>query len=282
VLEIGGWGIPIVLVCILAGLTFTLLISRLLKVSNRLATLIAVGTGICGVSAIVATAPAIKATDEETSYAVTVIAVFGLCVMAVYPFLAHTVFAGDTTMAGLFLGTSIHDTSQVTASGMIYDQTFGITAAPTALDIATVTKMVRNVMMAAVIPLMSVIYAKRSGIRRSASTNRFQYFLSLFPMFILGFLFLALLRTIGDAGLVNGTNAFGIWGSGEWKLITGGIKNASGYILAAAVAGIGLSTSFKNMRGLGLKPFVIGFTAAATVSLISFIMVSLIGGFVTV
>src|SRR4030042_4877209 len=102
VLKIGAWGIPIVLICILTGLVLTIYFSRLLRIPERLATLIAVGTGICGVSAIVAIAPGINAKDEAFHYAVANITVFGIIAMIAYPFLAHWIFGGDTTLAGLF------------------------------------------------------------------------------------------------------------------------------------------------------------------------------------
>jgi uncharacterized membrane protein YadS len=78
VLEVGAWGIPIVVVCVLSGLLITSYFGRLLHLPDRLATLIAVGTSICGASAIVATAPGINAKDEEVTYAVANITVFGI------------------------------------------------------------------------------------------------------------------------------------------------------------------------------------------------------------
>ena len=101
VLKIGAWGIPIIVVCILTGLVVTTYFGRLLKLPERLSTLIAVGTGICGASAIVATAPGINAKDEEVTYAVANITVFGIIALIAYPFLSHWIFSADTTMADL-------------------------------------------------------------------------------------------------------------------------------------------------------------------------------------
>ena len=282
VLKIGAWGIPIVLVCILTGLVLTVYFSRLLRIPERLATLVAVGTGICGVSAIVATAPGIDAKDEEVSYAVANITVFGLIALVTYPLVMHWVFHANTTMIGLFLGTSIHETAQVAASGLIYDQTFNAVTYPTALDVATVTKLVRNVMMALIIPAMTFLYSKRAEDIQPGHTSGFKKAVQLFPIFIIGFLVMAILRSLGDSGLRASGTAFGLWDRAYWAAIHSGIKEWSGYFLATAMAGVGLSTSFKTMKGLGIKPFYVGLFAAIMVGVVAFIMVFALGRFITI
>jgi branched-chain amino acid transport system permease protein len=143
----------------------TTFFTRLLKLSDRLGTLMAVGTSICGASAIVATAPAIEAEDEEVAYAVANITVFGIAAMLLYPYLAHALFSGNVVMAGLFQGTAIHETAQVTGSALIYDQTFGVSQKPSAADVAIVIKLVRNAFMAVVIPVMALFgYGLQRGI----------------------------------------------------------------------------------------------------------------------
>ncbi len=281
VFKIGVWGIPIVAVCVVAGLVITTYFGRLLKLSDRLSTLIAVGTSICGASAIVAIAPGIKAKDEEVSYAVANITLFGIIAMVAYPFLAHWMFSANTTMAGLFTGTAIHETAQVAGSGVIYDQTFGAAVTPTAADVAVVTKLVRNVLMALVIPLMVVIYSRRTGEMSSGNKSGFRRVLELFPLFILGFLLMAALRSLGDAGLRSGPLAMGLWSKTQWTHLANGLKDWSGYILAAAMTGVGLGTSFKSMIGLGIKPFYIGLFAAVLVGVVAVLMVFLLGTLVT-
>ncbi|NIV40267.1 MAG: putative sulfate exporter family transporter, partial [Anaerolineae bacterium] len=146
------YGIPIVIVCFLSSLLITTRIGRWLELPERLTALIAVGTSICGVSAIVATGPSIHADDEEVAYAVAVITVFGLAATISYPYIAHAVFSGDALQAGLFLGTAVHDTSQVVGAAKVYVDAF---SAPLALDVATVTKLVRNLLMALAIPYLA-------------------------------------------------------------------------------------------------------------------------------
>ena len=108
---------------------------------------------------------------------------------------------------GLWLGTSIHDTTQVVGAAKVYADVF---SRPLALDVATVTKLVRNVFMVLVIPYMAYYYArniKDEDVTKSKKTNPFK----LLPLFILGFLAMALIRSIGDAGVRTSGLAFGIW-----------------------------------------------------------------------
>jgi uncharacterized integral membrane protein (TIGR00698 family) len=276
VFKLGALGVPIVLLCIAGALLFTTRINKWLRLPERLGTLIAVGTSICGVSAIVATGPAIDAKDEEVAYAVAVITIFGLIATLVYPYAANVIFAGDAVKAGLFLGTAIHDTSQVTGSALVFADVFSL---PRALDVATVTKLVRNVFMAAVIPLMALYYARKTaGEAQVAGKASFFKFL---PLFILGFLACAVLRSVGDAGVNAGGNAFGLWNGATWSGIHGVVKQWAVNLLVVALAGVGLSTSFRILKGLGIKPFLVGLGAALMVGVVSFAAISLLGAFVS-
>ena len=84
---------------------------------------------------------------------------------------------------------------------------------------------------------------------------------------------MAVIRSIGDANVGNGALAFGIWSPSEWETLYTNIKSLSGYILAAAMAGVGLGTSFRPMKGLGLIPFGVGLIAAILVGAVSIILV---------
>jgi uncharacterized integral membrane protein (TIGR00698 family) len=277
VLKLGVLGVPIVLVCIVGALVITTLLNRWLGLPERLGALVAVGTSICGVSAIVATGPAIDAEDEEIAYAVAIITIFGIFATLVYPYVAHIIFAGDPVKVGLFLGTAIHDTSQVTGAALVYADVFSL---PRALDVATVTKLVRNVFMAAVIPFMAFNYARRTA-RQGESARQETNVRKLFPLFIVGFLAFALLRSIGDAGINAGGSAFGIWDSSTWESIYSAIKDWAIICLVVALAAVGLSTRFGMLKSLGIKPFIVGLGAALTVGVVSFIAISLLGTFVT-
>jgi uncharacterized integral membrane protein (TIGR00698 family) len=273
VLQIGAYGVPMVAICIATGLALTSAFTRWLHLPERLGTLIAVGTGICGLSAIVATAPAIDATDEEVAYAAANITIFGALATFLYPYLAHALFSADPVRAGLFLGTAVHDTSQVTASALIFDQVYRLAGHPTATDVAVVTKMVRNVFMAAVVPLMAYLYACRQAI----GSGRKVSVRSLFPLFVLGFLSVALLRTVGDAMTQHGGAAFGLWGVASWKGVTAGVRTVAENLLILALAGVGLGTRFSFLRKLGAKPFLVGLVSATLVGVVSAVCAYVVG-----
>ena len=281
VFELGLIGIPIVLICIISALLMTTYLNKKLKQPKRLGTLIAVGTSICGVSAIVATSPVINAKEEETAYAVAVITVFGLIATIGYPILAYFIFGGDPIKAGLWLGTSIHDTSQVTGAALVFADLWNL---PLGLDVATITKLVRNVFMILVIPLMAFLYVKTemkeatgSGLNKSEVKTKVNI-KKLIPVFVIGFLIVSIFRSIGDAG-INTTNlAFGFIGQDSWDGFIKIVKDFATILFVIALGGVGLSTDFSNFKGLGIKPFLVGLFAALTIGIVSFVSVSLLGG----
>lgn len=275
VIKLGTLGVPIVLVCIIGAIICSTLFNKWLHLPQRLGTLIGVGTSICGVSAIVATGPVIDAEDEEIAYAVAVITIFGVASMFIYPYLAHVLFAGDPTKVGFFLGTAVHDTSQVNAGGMIYADVFAL---PKALDVAIVTKLVRNVFMVAVIPLMAVYYHTKA-MSTTESTGKKIQLIKLFPLFVLAFLVMAMLRSIGDAGIKGDGSAFGLWDAAAWKGIYSFIKTWSGHFMVVALSAVGLSTDFRILKGLGMKPFLVGLVTALVVGIISFSIITLWGAY---
>jgi len=281
VLEIGGFGIPIVVGAVATGLIVAIAATRRLGLSDRLGTLIAIGTGICGATAIVAAAPGLKAKEEEVAYAVANITIFGIAAMLLYPFLGNLIFSGDIVNTGLFLGTSIHETAQVAGAGLIYDQSFNIAVTPSVADVAVVAKLVRNVLMVLVIPGVTYIYARnlaKKGEEGGVGTR----IRDMIPVFIIGFLLMAVVRSVGDAGVDGGGSAYGIWDAAAWKDITHWIRTGAEYTLAAAMAAVGLGTSIKQLRGLGLKPFLVGIAAAVSVGVVSMGLVFVFGPLISV
>jgi uncharacterized integral membrane protein (TIGR00698 family) len=279
VIKLGAWGIPIILACVTAGLLITLWITNRMRQSQRLGTLIAVGTGICGVTAIVGTAPGIKANDEEVAYAIANITLFGIIAMFLYPYLAYYLFQNDPIKAGLFLGTAIHETAQVAGAALIYDQLFQMERV---VDIATITKLTRNSLLIIVVPLMSYYYLNKVGDRTTAGVNSRPRWYTLIPLFVLGFIAFAIIRTLGDAGITNNGVAFGLLDPNQWKSLWSALNTlGSKYLLGIAMAAVGLSTSLQVFKGLGIKPFYIGIVAALSVSVVSLIMVFLLGDLIT-
>lgn len=258
--------LPFVIAAITMGLLTVGTLGRYMGLSKQLSGLIAVGTSICGCTAIVATAPLIKANEAEVSYAVACVTVFGLAAMFLYPVLAHQVFASQPELAGLFLGTSIHETAQVAGAGMMYEAQYN---APVALDIATVTKLVRNLCMIAVIPLVGILYGAGRSDGDSARIN----FLSMVPWFIVGFALMSTVRTIGDIG----DKPFGILDPAQWNAIVQLIRDAAERCLLVAMAAVGLTSMFAGIIKIGMRPFALGLFAAALIGGVSFALISLFG-----
>jgi len=259
--TIGISGVPVIAACIVTAIVLVTYCSKRMGLSPQLGSLIAVGTSICGATAIIATAPTISARDHEVSYAVACITIFGIIAMLVYPVGAHWLFDGDTRQTGLFLGTAVHDTAQVAGAGMVYASLY---SDDQVLNIATVTKLVRNLSMLIVIPALSIAYHRNQG-----SEGKRAHWTSLVPLFIVGFALMCVLRTVGDMG----TTPFGVLTTAEWTALVELFKTIADVCLLAAMAAVGLSTSLAGIKSIGLKPLGMGLGAAAVVGLMSMTLI---------
>ena len=259
-MQYGSQGLIVIIPCIAISIFIVKSLRSYFNVSDNLSLLIAVGTSICGATAIVALAPAINAKKEEISYAIANITVFGLIAMFLYPLLAYMVFDDNSLAVGLFLGTSIHETAQVAGSGMIYAEQY---ENPSVLDIATVIKLVRNTMMVIVIPLLAYLAKKDSNLNNKINIG------SIFPYFIIGFLAFGMIRTIGDHFEYQ-------IGSEIWNNFIHYIKYSAELLLIIAMSAVGYNTKLDKFTNLGLKPFYLGFIAALSVGIVSFSIIYLI------
>ena len=260
ILIYGSQGLIVIIPCIVISIFIVKKFRDHFQVSDNLSLLIAVGTSICGATAIVALAPAINAKKEEISYAIANITIFGLIAMFLYPLLAFTVFDDNSLAVGLFLGTSIHETAQVAGSGMIYAEQY---ENPTVLDIATVIKLVRNTMMVILIPLLAYQAKNESRMQNKINIG------SIFPYFIFGFLAFGFIRSIGDQFEY-------LIGSELWNSFVYNIKSSAEILLVTAMSGVGYNTNLVKFKNLGLKPFYLGFIAAISVGIVSFSIIYLI------
>jgi uncharacterized integral membrane protein (TIGR00698 family) len=253
VLKTGAAAVFVVATCIVLAILVVRFISMRMGMSDRLGTLIGVGTSICGVSAIVATAPLIESREEETSLAVATITVFGLVAILVYPLLGHLWQLSDTFF-GTWAGTAVNDTSQVVATGLIYSQKAG--------EIATVVKLTRNLFMAPVIVGLSWFYLKKRQAEDGAAGEGKRLRLhQAVPLFVLGFVGMAILNSLGVFT----------------PAVRQGIQNVSQFLIVSALAGVGLETHVAAMRKIGLRPFYAGLCAAAFMAVVSFGLITLAG-----
>lgn len=254
----GAKAIPLIIVCIIAIFLIVKVCIKFLKVSEKMAYLVSIGTGICGATAIIATAPVINAKKEEVTYAVANITIFGIIAMFLYPFLANILFDNNAVPIGLFLGTAVHETAQVAASGLIYADNYSNAEV---MDIATVTKLTRNTFLVLLIPLIAQMYSDQTNQSQNFSITK------IFPYFILGFIGFAVLRSVGDYLIIE--QRIDVLNQQTWANLISIVKTFSELFLIMAMAGIGMLTNFKSLKALGVKPFIVGFIAAASAGLIS-------------
>lgn len=259
IVHLGAYGVPVVAVFIVTALASTMWVGRRLGVTDGLGMLTAAATSICGVTAAVSVAPVIEASDEELSYTVANVTLYGVFAMVFYPYLAHLVFGAQSLGAGLFLGTSIHDTSQVMGAALSYKQIFHDEVA---FKVATITKLTRNMCLVGVVPLLAYLHARRKGAERRETRSA-----TLFPRFVLYFLAMVLLRTAGDR----------YWPSDTWKWLVKLLSDQCSLIsLGAALASVGLTTQLARLRKLGLRPLWLGGLAATVVGALGMSLATLV------
>jgi uncharacterized integral membrane protein (TIGR00698 family) len=250
--EIARIGLPatgVIVVTMAASFAVVLAVARVLRVENRLALLIAVGSAVCGNTAIVATAPVFGARARDVAYAIATITLFGTLAVFLYPAIGRA--AGIEEQAfGLWAGVAVHDTSQVVATSAAYG--------PEALDVATVVKLIRNALMAPLLLVIAAVWAAgadrtvgsvRGGVRRAV------------PLFVLGFLGLAALRSLG------------LLDSGQAATL----DTVARVFVLVALAAVGLSIRFGELRETSWRPIAVGFSVALGVGAVSLLAITALG-----
>lgn len=268
--EVGLTSLPIIISTIATSLIISFIMYKLLKMPSKTATLIGVGSSICGGSAIAATAPVIDADDEEIAQSISVIFLFNVIAALVFPTLGGLL--GMTNEGfGLFAGTAVNDTSSVTAAASTWDTLHGTNGM--VLEYATIVKLTRTL---AIIPITLVLAFVR--MRREKKTNTgSQTKVSLkqiFPMFILYFVLASVITTIVTALLAN--NAEGLSAANS---IFGFLKQLSKFFIVMAMGAIGLNTNIVKLVKSGGKPILLGFTCWIAITAVSIIMQHMLGIF---
>ena len=250
--EIARIGLPatgVIVITMAASFAIVLLMARLVRIEGRLAVLIAVGSAVCGNTAIVATAPVIGARAREVAYAVATITLFGTLAVFLYPAIAHVLALPESSF-GLWAGVAVHDTSQVIATAAAYG--------PGALDVATVVKLIRNALMAPLLLLIAAVWAARSQDPTASTRGGLRHAV---PWFVLGFLVLAALRTVGliDAGQA------------------GTLDSMARALILVALAAVGLSIHVGELRETSWRPLAVGFAVAIVIGLVSLVAIISLG-----
>ena len=257
--------LPVALGCLATALVAGIVIARVLSVPKRLGVLLAIGTAVCGCTAVVAMSPVIRAKHAETAFAVTCVVLFGCVAMLLYPWVAGHFFGHSPIHAGVFLGTAIHDTSQVIGSALIYSQQAN---APDALSAASVAKLLRNLSIIVLIPAAAWMMRREEAreIQPSADPRVSGAPLrapqsSAVPFFVFAFILFVIVRTVGD-GVFHPDAPL-------WHATVNAGQSASELFLVCGMTAVGLSVSFNDMWRIGWRPLAAGFLVATLVGLCS-------------
>jgi len=231
VLKLSGVSLLLVLVELLLALSFMTYLGRGFKLSPKLVSLLAVGSSVCGVSAIIATQGAIDADEEDSSVAIAAILLLGAISLVFFPLIGHALHMSDHAY-GLWTGLAVDNTAEATAAGAIYSDAAG--------KFAVVAKTCRNALIGFVV-LGYALYWSSKG-QASNVTNKGAFLWNKFPKFVLGFLLLSLLVSVG---LFNKTQVIALGNLSRWAFLL-------------TFAGVGLQTNIRELQKQGLKPLAIG------------------------
>lgn len=270
IMKLGATGVMMSCFEVVLALILMFLLTRWLKLSGKLGTLLGIGTAICGGTAIVAAAPVIEAEESDVVFGVATVTLLGLIAMFLLPFLGHVLNLSDKAF-GIWAGLAIHQLPQVVAAGFDFS--------PQAGAQATVVKLARICLLAPIVFIVGFIYTQNKTKKQQAvaGQKKVNYF-SMFPKFVFGFLALAFLRTKGwlpdftlhfpDQAVAvatttgtTATNAAAAVTADKQYSLPAIAQVCSGFFIVMSMAGVGLETKFKAMKKTGLKPFV-----AATLS----------------
>lgn len=231
VLKLGGISLALVAVELTIAIVVMTYLGKIFKLSPKLTTLLAVGSSICGVSAIIATKGAIEADDEDASLAIAAILALGGISLVIFPIIGHALHLSDHAY-GMWAGLAVDNTAEATAAGALYSDA--------AAKIAVLAKTTRNALIGFVVLAYAIYWASKG--QAAEIKNKTGFLWQKFPKFVLGFLLLSLLAT------------FSVFDKGQ---ITS-IANLSRWAFLLTFAGVGLRTNTRQLGKQGWRPFVVG------------------------
>ncbi len=231
VLRLGGVSLGLVAIEITGAIGFMTLLGRIFNLRPKLTTLLAVGSAVCGVSAIIATKGAIDAEDEDSSFAIAAILALGALSLFTFPLIGHWLHLSDHAY-GLWAGLAVDNTAEATAAGALYSDAAG--------KLAVLAKTTRNAMIGFVVLAYAIYWASQG--QAKAVGNKAAFLWQKFPKFVLGFLLISVLATYHFFN--------------KEQLVA--VANLSRWAFLLTFAGVGLRTNFREMRRQGLRPFAVG------------------------
>ncbi len=249
ILQTGAQSLPIILATITTSLVLAYVCHKTFHIPSKIATLIGVGSSICGGSAIAATAPVIDADDQEVSQAISVIFFFNVLAALIFPhFGAWLGFQGAEGF-GIFAGTAVNDTSSVTACAATWDIMHQLGSAT--LDKAVTVKLTRTL---AIIPITLGLSFYRA--KQEKNTHEEYSIQRVFPFFILFFIAASLITTLATSMGVDAS-------------FFAPAKEISKFFIVWAMAAIGLNTNIVKLIRSGSKPLALGCICWVGITIVS-------------
>ncbi|HFE47118.1 MAG TPA: putative sulfate exporter family transporter [Nannocystis exedens] len=266
ILRVSGKALSINLLCVVVALGLTLWLCNRFGVAFRLGLLIGIGTAICGGTAIAVTAPVVEADDNETAFAVTAVTLFGLLWIVVFPLIGMTLELSQADF-GVWAGTAIHATAQVMAAGFAYG--------PEAGEVALIVKLVRVLLLAPMVVLIGALYAREKRRREEVHVAPRTRLTTLIPPFILGFVALALAKTLNllpDFTLHLEASPF--WAAGAVDVgMSSLVTTVSSFLIVVAMAGVGMGVHLRGLAKIGLRALYVGLFAALVLAGFSLMLI---------
>ncbi|MFC0436970.1 YeiH family protein [Kutzneria buriramensis] len=252
--KLGGFSLGIILIDMAIATTVILLVGRAFGLSGKLSTLLAIGTSICGVSAIIAGRGAIDADDEDSGYAIAAILALGAVALFSFPAIGHLLNLSDTQF-GLWAGLAVDNTAEATATGAAYSAQ--------AQQIAVAVKNTRNALIGLVVLGYAAYWSTRGGRTVAAGLGgRAAFVWRTFPKFVLGFIAVSALAT---AGLFTKAEVTSLGNLSKWAFLL-------------CFAGVGLNFDLRELARSGLRPLVVAALGLVVVAACSLGLVLLTSG----
>ena len=251
------------IVLILIIIVTTGYLAKFFKVGDKLAMLIGIGTAICGSSAIIAAAPVIESEERDIAISIATVNLLGVLSMLLFPLLG-TLIMLSPEVYGIWCGLSIHATPQVIAAGFAHHLD-----GQQAGEVATIVKLTRISLLGPAVFGVGLAYAYRRR-REAVYIGHTVDYRKLIPTFILFFLAMAFLRTIGFLPEItfHMTDRF-IFGQGDHTIhLANFLAKTAKWFITGAMAGVGLITEFRAMKTGGLSPFALGLGATVIISVL--------------
>lgn len=263
ILQTGAQSLPIIICTISISLILSYLMQKVLKIPGNTATLVGVGSSICGGSAIAATAPVIDADDDEVAQAISVIFFFNVLAAIFFPAFGKAIGMSTTTgdVFGVFAGTAVNDTSSVTAAASTWDSMFGLGSAT--LNKAVTVKLTRTL---AIIPISLFLALRTARKKKEAGEegeNTFK-FSRAFPLFILFFIVASIITTVSVNCGIN-------------VAVFDPLKELSKFFIIMAMGAIGLNSNIIKLIKTGGKPLLLGAVCWIGITSVSLVMQHVLG-----